>query len=71
MTPDKEKKIWTEVGQEAHARCECCGLGWKMNRGDRFRCPGCGNEPEEVCLGRAGTFIQLLDEQPPWSAWRR
>ena len=71
MTPDREKQLWTNVGEEAHARCDTCGFGWKMQRGDRFRCPYCGNEPEDVLLGRAGSFVMLMDEQPEWSAWKR
>ena len=71
MTPDAAKRIWTELGEKVWARCDCCGFGWKMKRGDAFLCPGCGNEPEKVIFSGARTFVHLPEEQPSWSAWKR
>lgn len=70
MTPEAAKKIWT-LQEAVWAQCHCCGHGWKMKRGEAFLCPACSNEPSQVHLTGAGTYVHLLEEQPEWSAWKR
>jgi len=49
------------------ARCDACGHGWRIERGDRFLCPFCGNEPERVLLER--NVALLPDEES--TRWTR
>jgi predicted RNA-binding Zn-ribbon protein involved in translation (DUF1610 family) len=71
MTEKKSREQWKELATaKVHARCECCGHGWKLYRGDAFACPHCGNSPEYV-ICRARSFVQLPEEPMEWSAWKR
>jgi len=71
MTPDKVKQKWEKISTpKVHARCEVCGHGWKLYRGDAFVCPACSNSPDEIIL-RPGGFVQLPEKLPSWSAWYR
>ena len=71
MTPDKIKQNWDRLSTpKIRCRCECCGHDFELFRGDAFVCPACGNAPDEIIFRPMG-YVQLAEEPPQWSAWRR